>query len=97
MTKNTKFEDNTFNDFGIRTSIEGTVSYEVMKGLHLGWYAMLGYEKRFETDKQKVQFETCVTMVDGECTERENKNGYATLPEADTYTFSTGLQALWSF
>ncbi|OCH14382.1 hypothetical protein A6E05_04180 [Aliivibrio sp. 1S165] len=97
VTKNTQFEDNTFNDFGVRTSIEGTVSYEVMRGLHLGWYAMLGYEKRFETDKQKVQFETCVTMIDGECTEREMKSGYATLPEADTYTFSTGLQAIWSF
>ncbi|MUL09798.1 hypothetical protein [Aliivibrio fischeri] len=97
VTQNTKFEDNTFNDFGMRASIEGTISYEVMKGLHLGWYAMLGYEKRFETDKQAVQVEMCVTMVDGVCTKREMKSGYATLPEADTHTFSTGLQALWSF
>lgn len=67
VTQNTKFEDNTFNDFGMRASIEGTISYEIMKGLHLGWYAMLGYEKRFETDKQAVLVETCVTMVDGVC------------------------------
>lgn len=97
VTKNTQFEDTSFTDFGFRTTIEGTVSYEIMKGLHLGWYAMLGYEKRFETDRQAVQSETCKTMVEGVCTERETKSGFATLPEADIYTFSTGLQALWRF
>lgn len=97
VTKNTQFEDASFTDFGFRTSLEGTISYEISKGLHLGWYAMFGYEKRFETDTQAVQFETCVTMIDGICTERKMNRGYATLPEADTYTFSTGLQALWNF
>lgn len=97
VTQNTRFPDNSFTDLGVRATLEGSLSYEVMQGLHVGWYAMLGYEKRFESDSQSVQYETCVTMVDGVCTERETVSGMATLPEADTFTFSTGLQALWSF
>lgn len=97
QTENTQFEDVTFNDFGIRTNVEGTISYEVVEGLHLGWYAMLGFEKRFESDTQNVTVTYCNTMVDGECTQYVTENKRAYLPEADTFTFSTGLQALWNF
>ena len=87
-TENTKFVDTTFDDFGFRTSLEGTLSYEVMKGLHLGWYVMMGYEKRFETDPESVSF------IDNQGEERQ---GLAILPDAETYSFNTGIQALWSF
>ena len=97
VTSNTQFSDTDFYDFGFRTALEGTVSYEVAPGFHLGWYAMLGYEKRFESDPETVTTSYCNTMVDGKCTEMITENKKATLPEADTYTFSTGLQALWSF
>ncbi|WP_301338545.1 hypothetical protein [Vibrio splendidus] len=39
----------------------------------------------------------CKTMVDGVCTDYVTEQKNATLPEADTYIFSTGLQALWNF
>ena len=88
VTENTKFENVSFDDFGFRTSLEGTLSYEVMKGLHLGWFVMLGYEFRAESDPQVVQF------MDSQ---GEWKQGTAWLPEATTYTFNTGIQALWKF
>ncbi|MFI3276331.1 hypothetical protein [Vibrio sp.] len=97
VTSNTKFEDVDFYDFGYRASVEGTVSYEVTPGLHLGWYAMFGYEKRFQSDTETVTTTYCKTMVDGKCTDYVTEQKNATLPEADTYTFSTGLQALWNF
>lgn len=97
VTSNTQFEDVDFYDFGYRAAVEGSVSYEVTPGLHLGWYAMFGYEKRFQSDTETVTTTYCKTMVDGVCTDYVTEQKKATLPEADTYTFSTGLQALWSF
>ncbi|KAB0287567.1 hypothetical protein F2P58_14095 [Vibrio fortis] len=97
VTSNTRFEDVDFYDFGYRAAIEGSVSYELRPGLHLGWYAMFGYEKRFQSDTESVTTSYCKTMIDGKCIEYETEQVNATLPEADTYTFSTGLQALWSF
>ncbi|MGF1725455.1 hypothetical protein [Photobacterium nomapromontoriensis] len=88
VTKNTKFKDTTFDDFGFRTTLEGTLSYEVMKGLHLGWYLMAGYEYRAEADPQKV------TFIDND---GKPQQGLAWLPEAHIYTLNTGIQALWSF
>ncbi|MFB9934725.1 hypothetical protein ACFFLZ_12550 [Photobacterium aphoticum] len=88
VTENTKFENVSFDDFGFRTSLEATLSYEVMKGLHLGWFVMLGYEFRAESDPQTVSF------IDSE---GEWQQGTAWLPEAKTYTFNTGIQALWKF
>jgi hypothetical protein len=97
VTSNTQFEDVDFYDFGYRAAVEGSVSYEVTSGMHLGWYAMFGYEKRFQSDTEIVTTTYCKTMVDGVCTDYVTEQKNATLPEADTYTFSTGLQALWSF
>ena len=97
VTTNTQFEGVDFYDFGFRTALEGVVSYEVMPGLHVGLFVMLGYEKRFETDPEKVTTQYCKTMIDGQCTEVITEQKNALLPVADTYTFSTGLQALWNF
>jgi len=97
ITHNTQFEDVDFYDFGFRAALEGVVSYEVSPGLHLGWFVMFGFEKRFETDSQQVTTEYCNTKVNGKCTEVVQEQNMALLPEANTYTFSTGLQALWNF
>lgn len=69
VTSNTQFEDVDFYDFGYRAAVEGTVSYEVIPGFHLGWYTMFGYEKRFQSDTETVTTTYCKTMVDGVCTE----------------------------
>lgn len=97
QTSSTQFSDVNFDSQSIRTSLEGTVSYEVMEGLHLGWFAMLGFEKRLASDSQIVRTTYCKTMTDGQCQEYVSENKRATLPEAETLTFSTGLQALWNF
>jgi len=97
VTNNTQSQDTDFHDCGLRAALEGVVSYEVSPGLHLGWFVMLGFEKRFETDPQQVMTEYCKTMVNGKCTEVIKEQKTAVLPEANTYTFSTGLQALWNF
>ncbi len=96
-TENTQFDALAFNDFAVRANLEGTLSYRVTDGVSLGWYAMFGYEKRFQPDSQTLTTTTCNTMVDGQCTNYETKMVSATLPEAETYHFSTGLQAFWSF
>ena len=54
---------------------------------------MFGYEKRFQSDTETVMTMYCKTMVDGVCTDYVTEQKNATLPEADTYIFSTGLQA----
>lgn len=84
QTTNTAIDGVTFNDSGFRTNIDGGISYRVMKGLHLGWYVMAGYEKR---------------NVEGPVFWGHDTNGktlVATLPEAETISFSTGLQVLWN-
>ncbi|HDY7676026.1 hypothetical protein ABRZ58_19650 [Vibrio vulnificus] len=88
VTENSRFEDIQFNDFGFRTNAEATLSYQIMPGLHLGWFVMLGYEKRFESDPQRVMYTTASGV---------EKQGQAWLPEAQTWTLNTGLQALWNF
>ncbi|BBM66018.1 hypothetical protein VA249_26640 [Vibrio alfacsensis] len=87
-TENTAFPDASFNAFGYRTNFESTLSYELTKGLHLGWYVAIGYEKRFEADSVRV------TYIDAN---GQPQTGLAWLPEADTWNVNTGLQALWYF
>ena len=97
QTSSTQFSDTNFDSHSIRTSLEGTVSYEIMEGLHLGWFAMVGFEKRLGSDSHVVSATYCNTMTDGQCQEYVTENKKATLPEAETLTLSTGLQALWRF
>ncbi len=94
---NTQFPEQNFSSFGFRTGLEGSLSYRVMQGLSLGWFISMGYEKRFESDSETVNLSYCKTMVDGECTEVVHKKGSAVLPEADTWSMTTGLQAIWNF
>ncbi|HCG6409321.1 TPA: hypothetical protein NJ163_003211 [Vibrio parahaemolyticus] len=97
QTSSTQFSDTSFDSHSIRTSLEGTVSYEIFEGLHLGWFAMVGFEKRLESDSHTVSATYCNTMTDGICQEQVTQRVKATLPEAETLTWSTGLQALWRF
>ncbi|PWI32974.1 hypothetical protein DI392_11705 [Vibrio albus] len=87
-TENTRLSGGDFSYFGYHTMLEGNISYEMIKGLYLGWYINMKYEKRFESDSESVTY-------------RDSSNNLvsalAVLPESDTYGFSTGLQALWSF
>ncbi len=81
---NTAIDGVTFNPFGFRASIDAGINYQVMEGIHLGWFLMANYEKRFE---------------EGPVFWRHNDEGkrqFATLPEAETKGISTGLQILWS-
>lgn len=96
-TSSTQFSDVDFDSHSIRTSLEGTVSYEVFEGLHLGWFALIGFEKRLESDSHIVSTSYCKTMTDGICQEQVTENYQATLPESEMLTWSTGLQALWKF
>ncbi|MEZ8094851.1 hypothetical protein C9I94_13250 [Photobacterium swingsii] len=84
QTTNTAIDGMTFNDFGFRTSIDGGISYRLMKGLHLGWFVMAGYEKRFEEGPHFWRYDD------------NGSKQMATLPEATTVSFSTGLQVLWN-
>ena len=86
QTENSRFSGTTFNDTGYRAYVDSSISYKIFKGLHLGWYIQYAYEKRFEADPQTVYYRN----LDGEL-----QSGQGWLPEADTYSFSTGLQVLW--
>ncbi|PFG45639.1 hypothetical protein ATG66_3936 [Vibrio sp. ES.051] len=97
QTSSTQFSDTDFDSHSLRTSVEGTISYEIFEGLHLGWFAMLGFEKRLESDSHTVSATYCKTMTDGICQEQATQHVKATLPESETLTWSTGLKALWSF
>lgn len=86
QTENSRFSGTTFNDTGYRAYVDGSLSYQVLKGIHIGWYIQSSYEKRFETGPQTVYYRN----VDGELL-----SGEGWLPEADTYAFRTGIQVLW--
>ncbi|WP_158132886.1 outer membrane beta-barrel protein [Vibrio navarrensis] len=88
VTENTRFANVQFDDFGFRTSAEASLSYRIMPGLSLAWYVMMGYEKRFESDPQNVM----IKDAQGVPQQRQ-----AWLPDADTWTLSSGIQALWNF
>lgn len=84
-TENTRLSGGEFSYFGYHTSFEGNISYQIIKGIHLGWYLNLKYEKRFESDSESVTYRDGDDLV----------SASAILPEADTYGFSTGVQLLW--
>jgi len=84
-TENTRLSGGEFSYFGYHTMLSGNISYQVIRGLHLGWYVNLKYEKRFESGSESVTYREGDNLV----------SASAILPEAETYGFSTGLQLLW--
>lgn len=84
-TENTRLSGGEFSYFGYHTMLSGNISYQIVRGLHLGWYANLKYEKRFESDSESVTYRDGDDLV----------SASALLPEAETYGYSTGLQLLW--
>lgn len=86
VTENSRFTDATFNDSGYRAYLDGSLSYEVLDGIHVGWYLQYSYEKRFQEGPKR----TYARNVNGDLIA-----GEAWLPEADIHSFSTGLQVLW--
>ena len=86
-TENSRFSGTTFNAEGYRAYIDGSISYEVMEGIHLGWYLSYSYQRRYASDYEEVTY----LSVYGDVV--DNKS--IILPDADTYYLSTGLQVLW--
>ncbi len=95
-TKNTQFPDATFSNKTVRFGLEGTASYMIYPGLHIGLNAAWTYQKRLESDLEDVTTRYCNTMVNGKCTEVIEDSAQAYLPEADITNFTLGLQILWS-
>lgn len=87
-TKNTVYENKSFKDGGYRMFIEGTLSYQIHKGVHLGWYSQLGFEKRSESDPETVT----LSINGGDVDTRS-----VTIPEGRNTYFSSGLQVFWNF
>lgn len=83
-TCNTAIDSITFNDFSIRGMAEMGIAYQLVKGVSLGWYAQLGYEKRFQEGPKFWRID-----------ENTDKPLYVTLPAAETLSISSGLQLLW--
>lgn len=83
-TRNTAIDNVTFNDFSIRATAEGGIAYQLVKGVNLGWYLQLGFEKRFQEGPQFWRID-----------DNTGKPLYVTLPAAETLSISSGLQLLW--
>ncbi|WP_217521721.1 hypothetical protein [Vibrio metschnikovii] len=94
---NSQFADMSFDSFGFRTGLEGSLSYQIMPGLNVGGFMLFSYEKRFASQNKRVELNHCLTMEQGHCSEYQPRSASALVPEADTVTFSLGLQALWRF
>lgn len=85
-TENTRLSSGEFNYFGYHSILAGNISYQIVKGIHIGWYVNAKYEKRFESDSESVTYRDGNNLV----------SATAILPEAETYGFSTGIQFLWN-
>ncbi|MFD2179778.1 hypothetical protein [Veronia pacifica] len=73
--------DLKFDESGYRANLETGIAYRVLKGVSLGVFASAGYEKRLSSNAEIIK-------VDG-------KRYRAVIPEADTLSYSAGLQLLW--
>jgi len=88
--ENTAFPDAELSDTGgYRTSLEGTASYRVIKGLQVGLY---GRYLHIFRDEGTVRW-TDATGVLGTTGEQR----VVTFPEATTDILAIGLQLLWDF
>lgn len=84
-TTNTLYQDLTFEHSGYRASIEGNVSYRIVKGLHFGVYARAAYMQR----NNSGSVEWTGTLID------QTNTYQVEVPEAETKIFSVGAMFLW--